>query len=55
MNRYKNRTINLEFKPIHNVKHQLQLLIMSEKFMPTKDGWKNIRYLRQKIARMEDF
>lgn len=50
--KYKNRTINLEFELIERVKRQLQLLIMTEKIAQTKDGWKNIRYLRQKIARM---
>lgn len=45
--------ISVEFATIKKVRSQLRLLLMTENIFPTKNGQKDIKYLREKIARMK--
>lgn len=51
MRKYKNRTISLDFASIEEVKAMIRLLV-SQRYPFTKEAADDLRYLRQKLARM---
>ena len=53
MSKERHTRLGVEGAELKRVKCRLRLLLMSEKIAPTKDGWKDIRYFRRKIARMQ--
>lgn len=52
--RYKNRTISLDFAPIEKVRAMIHLIVSRGRRYPlTREANADLRYLRQKLARME--
>lgn len=54
MRKYKNRTVSLDFASIEKVKAMIRLLVSLRRQYPfTREAETDLRYLRQKLARMK--